>query len=269
MKISLYTFVKNGVYFDYHVADMLRHHLPLADEIIVNEGFSSDNTYDIIKDIDPKIMIHREKWVKSSSENWYVKFKNSARKLCSGDWCILLDCDEFIPEWEFDNIRKKLETADNEIIAMNYLNFYGNYKVFNANPEKFSWPAIKFTIHKNLPDIEVWGDGSNVRKKGSHNFTDPLQFGRSFVDVHHFGFVRHAARLREKWRIQKRINESEKRAEFLPGFIYNLFPHKWDDPDFMDDLKVYEGPYVKAVRDNPCEFVRDDFLLYKKLKKID
>ena len=33
MKISVYTSVRNGLYFDFHIAQMLRHHLPLADEI--------------------------------------------------------------------------------------------------------------------------------------------------------------------------------------------------------------------------------------------
>ena len=55
LKLSLYTCVKDGLYYDYHVVDMLKHHLPLADEIIVNEGFSKDGSYEAIKDIDPKI----------------------------------------------------------------------------------------------------------------------------------------------------------------------------------------------------------------------
>jgi len=40
MKLSLYTFVKNGLYLDFHVVAMLRHHLLLADEIIVGEGYN-------------------------------------------------------------------------------------------------------------------------------------------------------------------------------------------------------------------------------------
>src|ERR1700682_5667295 len=62
MKLSIYTFVKNGLFYDFHVAAMLRHHLPLADEIVVNEGYSSDGTYEVIRDIDPKIKIHRSQW---------------------------------------------------------------------------------------------------------------------------------------------------------------------------------------------------------------
>lgn len=59
MKISLYTFVKNGLFYDFHVEAMLRHQLPLADEIIVNEGLSTDGTYEAIRSIDPKIQVHR------------------------------------------------------------------------------------------------------------------------------------------------------------------------------------------------------------------
>ena len=265
MKISIYTFVKNGIYYDFHVENMLKHHLPLADEIIVNEGCSSDQTFERIKDIDPRIKIYRNNWNNKGVENWYVSFKEEARKLCTGDWCILLDCDEFIPEWEFDLIRKNLENAEYDIFAMNYLNFYGNYKVINFNPKKFKWPAVKYTIHRNLDNIEVWGDGSNVRKKGWLNINETSAVGKPFVNVHHFGFVREASRLREKWRIQTKINDNQNWKNYLPSFIYNLFPHKWDDPDFMDDLKVYGGPYVKAVIDNQDEFVRDNFRLYELL----
>ena len=57
MLLSIYTFVQNGIFYDYHVVDMLKHHLALADEIIVNEGYSSDDTFEQIRDIDPKINI--------------------------------------------------------------------------------------------------------------------------------------------------------------------------------------------------------------------
>ena len=39
-----------------------------------------------------------------------------------------------------------------------------------------------------------------------------------------------------------------------------------DDTDFLENLTVYEGPYIKAVRDDPDEFTRDDFWLYEHLR---
>jgi hypothetical protein len=57
MKLSLYTFVRNGIYLDFHVEAMLRHHVEYVDEIIVNEGFSDDGTYERIRDISLKIKI--------------------------------------------------------------------------------------------------------------------------------------------------------------------------------------------------------------------
>jgi hypothetical protein len=57
MKLSLYTGVKDGLFYDFHVEAMLRHHLPLADQIVVNEGFSTDGTFEAISQIDSKIQI--------------------------------------------------------------------------------------------------------------------------------------------------------------------------------------------------------------------
>jgi hypothetical protein len=53
----------------------------------------------------------------------------------------------------------------------------------------------------------------------------------------------------------------------LPSWLFDLFPHTWADPAYLPDLRTYEGPFVKAVRDNPAEFVRDRFRLYEDLKK--
>ena len=267
MRLSIYTFVKDGLYFDFHVVDMLRHHLPLADEIVVNEGYSSDGTYEAIRDIDPKIRVVRNEWDRSDPKTWSMKFKNQARSLCTGDWCILLDCDEFIPEWEFDRIRDHLQRTDKSIVPMRYLHFYGNYKVRHTSPKKVGWPAVKSTMHRNSPEFEIWGDGSNVRSRSDDRpelYDDPL------CDCHHFGFVRNPARLRQKWRIQRKRNQHDPADkpswDRTPGFVFDLMPHRWDDPDFLPDVAQYDGPYVRAVRENPDEFIRDDEMLCRLLE---
>jgi glycosyltransferase involved in cell wall biosynthesis len=264
MKLSIYTFVQNGLFYDFHVAAMLRHHLPLADEIVVNEGYSTDGTYEAISSIDPKIQVHRFQWDRSDPNGWHRAFKNQARKLCSGEWCVLLDCDEFIPEWEFDRLRRFLETTDKAIVPVRFLHFYGNYKVYLARLQQII-PETGLRIHRNLPEIEVWGDGANVRLTGAD---EHAVVAAEAFEVHHFGSVRHPARLRQKWRVQaKQHNAKAPRWDKMPSVLFDMFPHKWDDGDFLKDLAVYEGPYLQAVRDEPGEFVRDDFWLYDRLKQ--
>jgi hypothetical protein len=266
MRLSLYTFVRNGLYFDFHIVDMLKHHLPLADEIIVNEGYSRDGTYEAIKDIDAKIKLFRHNWDTSDPKTWHMKFKNEARKSCTGDWCLLLDSDEFIPEWEFPCIRDFINSTDRIIASLSYINFYANYKIYHNKPELMNWPVKKAVLHRNLPDIEVWGDGSNVRQIDKNiPVTGPI------ATCHHFGFVRNASRLRQKWRMQHFMHRHgstrKPRWDWMPSFIFDLLPHRWDDPDIMPYLVMYGGPIVKAVRDNPKEFVRDGFKTIKLLNQ--
>ena len=165
MLLSIYTFIKNGLFFDYHVVDMLKHHLPFADEIIVNEGYSTDGTYERISNIDPKIRIFRTHWPQPGSDKaWYLSFKNEARREARGEWCLLLDADEFVPEWEFETIRAYLQSSSESMIAFKLINFYGSYKVYFADPAKTGAPFYKMLLHRNTPEFEVWGDGADVRR---------------------------------------------------------------------------------------------------------
>ena len=263
MKLSIYTFVKDGLFYDFHVVEMLKHHLDFADEIIVNEGFSNDKTYKKIKDIHPKIKIFRNNWDSPDPTTWHKKFKNQTLKYCTGDWCIMLDCDEFIPEWQFEPIKCFLRETDKVILSITYLNFYGNYKVYVKKPKELNWTERRFVIHRNLPEIEVWGDGANVRLRGK----DKKIYGSTEFECHHFGYVRHASILRKKWREQS-ATYGQKKFKWLkiPMWVYKMFPHNWFDPDILPYLDIYPGPYIKAVKNNPQEFIRDDFKLYFFLK---
>lgn len=264
MRLSIYTCVKDGLFYDYHLVEMLRHHLPLADEIIVNEGLSSDGTYERIRELDPKIRVFRLDWGKpKGSLDWITRFKNAARERCTGDWCICLDCDEFIPEWDFDRLRQHLTQTQDVLVPMTVRNFYGNYKVYHAKPEKVVWPTWKMNTHRNLPEVEVWGDGSHVRLRGQPFGGRP---GDVEFEVHHFGFVRNPARLRQKWRFLSSLYTGKLGWLPVPSFLFNWRPYDWMDSKYLPDLSVYEGPYVKAVCDAPDEFVRDDLKLYDYLQ---
>jgi len=266
MKLSVYTAMRNCRRQDYPYLEMLRHHLPLADEIIINEGYSTDGTFEHISNLDPKIKIFRTNWEQPTGEHWWIHFKDESRRRCTGDWCIHLDCDEFIPDWQFAEIRQYLANATELLIPTRFYNFYGNYRVYHSDPGSVRWVTRKMIIHRNTPDVEFWGDGSNLKERGKEFTwnTSP----REFV-VHHFGSVRNAARLRESWWSAGRFRTGRSIRLRPPGFVFDLFPHKWKDPGLMPGLEIYGGPYIRAVREHPEAFTRDRMELYRWLLSCD
>lgn len=100
--LSLYTYVRNALSLDFHLLPMLRHHLPLVDEVVILEGYSTDGTYEALMELEwPKVKVVREHWDDvEPGPGWWGTLSDRARVHCTGDWCLKLDADEFIPEWE-------------------------------------------------------------------------------------------------------------------------------------------------------------------------
>lgn len=167
MKLSPYTFVKDGLFYDLHVLDMLKHHLPLAGEMVVNEGFSSDGAFEAIAGLHPKIKVIRNQLDKSDPKSWSRKSKDQARRACTGDWCVLMDCDEFLPEWEFDRLHAHLEHTDKHVVSARYKHFYGNYRVLYERPDRPFPPRRKWIIHRNRADVEIFGDRLGCANPGA------------------------------------------------------------------------------------------------------
>ena len=55
----------------------------------------------------------------------------------------------------------------------------------------------------------------------------------------------------------------------IPTFLFRWLPHRWEDSDFFDYLEAYEGPYIRAVTEDPDEFVRDGFKMYDAVVERD
>ena len=158
-------------------------------------------------------------------------------------------------------MREAMRATSNMTLPMKLLNFYGNYKVLNAFPEKFRWPAFKRNLHRNVPEIALHGgDGSSVRHPSEEFSLDPAD---AVCDLHHFGPVRRPAVMREMWRnMRGRLYNAPPPRFQLPSILFKLFPHNWKDPDFLPQLRLYDGPYMKCVLDDPAEFTRDGMQLF-------
>ncbi|NTU98367.1 MAG: glycosyltransferase, partial [Chlorobiaceae bacterium] len=141
MKISAFTFIKNGTIFGFPFRESIRSILPIVDEFVVNVGISEDDTLERIREIDdPKIRIIESRWNESMKVGGYVygQQKMIAQFNCTGDWAFYLEGDEIVHENDLQKIIAACRTNfDNnlvEALTFDYLHFYGNANSYLDSP---------------------------------------------------------------------------------------------------------------------------------------
>ena len=73
MKVSAFTFIKNGVILGYPFLQSIKSVLPIVDEFVINVGDSEDETLQLIQEIkNPKIRIIESKWSQNMRDRGYV-----------------------------------------------------------------------------------------------------------------------------------------------------------------------------------------------------
>ena len=90
MKVSAFTFVKNGQILDYPFLQSINSILPIVDEFIINVGRSEDDTLALIQTIpSSKIKIIESSWNENMHDRGYVygQQKMIAQFNCTG--CLL------------------------------------------------------------------------------------------------------------------------------------------------------------------------------------
>src|SRR5205807_9548718 len=101
VKISGFTFIRNGVELDYPFIPSIRSLLPLCDEIIVNVPRSTDNTLERVKAIgDSRIRIIETEWDETLRQGGLAlsHHTNLALRQRAGDWRVYIQRDEALHE---------------------------------------------------------------------------------------------------------------------------------------------------------------------------
>ncbi|HOR29983.1 MAG TPA: hypothetical protein PLW71_01175, partial [Candidatus Syntrophosphaera thermopropionivorans] len=114
MKISGFSFVRNGIKLYYPVVESIKSILPICDEFViaVGQGDEDDTTRESIASLnDPKIKIidtiWEEKYFKKGIINAYQT--DIAKGACTGDWLFYLQADEVVHERYLPVIQKRCE----------------------------------------------------------------------------------------------------------------------------------------------------------------
>ena len=136
MKISAFTFIKNGQILGYPFIESIKSILPIVDEFIINVGESEDDTLLLVQSIpSDKIRIIKSKWNETMQDRGYVygQQKMIAQFNCTGDWIFYIEGDELYHEDELEKIKKSmLLYVDNLTVEALAFNFYHFYYAFYA-----------------------------------------------------------------------------------------------------------------------------------------
>ncbi|WP_076791604.1 glycosyltransferase [Chlorobium sp. KB01] len=219
MKISAFTFIKNGTIFGFPYTESIRSVLPIVDEFVVNVGVSDDDTLDRIRQInDPKIRIIQSHWNDRMKVGGYVygQQKMIAQFNCTGDWAFYLEGDEIVHEEELTKIvdacRTHLDDERIEALTFDYYHFYGNANSYLDSPGWYRRAAriIRNSIRTTAPDGLFW-----------HVLTDNNKVSRypksahTGASIYHYGWVRsEEAMNRKSENVQKYWNKNHSRIDY-------------------------------------------------------
>jgi hypothetical protein len=193
MKVSAFTFIKNGQILGYPFIQSIKSILPIVDEFIINVGQSEDKTLDIIRSIkDKKVRIIESKWNDGMQDRGYVygQQKMIAQFNCTGDWAFYIEGDEVYHEKDLEQIKKSMQMylldPNVEALVFDFRHFYGNANSILNSPGWYRSEAriIKNSIRSYAPDGLFWLI-LDSNKKGRYP-----RAKKTGVTCYHYGWVR-------------------------------------------------------------------------------
>jgi len=201
MRISAFTFIKNGQILGYPFLQSIQSVLNIVDEFVINVGESEDDTLSVIESIaSPKIRIIKSKWNDSMKDRGYVygQQKMIAQFNCTGDWAFYIEGDEIYHENDLVKIKASMQKHQHdsnvEALVFDFYHFYGNGKTYLNSPGWYRSEAriIKNSVRSYAPDGLFWLVlGSN--KKGRYP-----KAKHTGVYCYHYGWVRSEAQMNLK-----------------------------------------------------------------------
>ncbi len=242
MFVSGFTFIRNGIRYDYPFAESIRSILELCDEFIVLAGNSEDDTRQAVETISsPKIKIYDSVWNASLREGGRVLAEetNKAFEKISGrtDWAFYLQGDEVIHERYLDSIRQAmLRYKDDhrvEGLLFDFVHFYGSYDYAGDSRR---WYRKEVRIIRNDPSIRSWRDAQGFRKNGKKLKVKPVN-----AQVFHYGWVKPPEMQQLK---QQTFNKYWHDDDWMKK---NIGAEKKFDYSKIDSLRKFEGTHPKVM----------------------
>jgi hypothetical protein len=239
MRVSAFTFIKNGQILGYPFLQSIQSVLPIVDEFVINVGESEDDTLMFIESIsNPKIRIIKSKWNDSMQDRGYVygQQKMISQFNCTGDWAFYIEGDEIYHENDLEQIKssmqKHLSDPGVEALVFDFYHFYGNANTYLNSPGWYRSEAriIKNSVRSYAPDGLFWLvlDGN---KKGRYP-----RAKHTGVPCYHYGWVRS----------EEQMNLKSQKIQRYWGKRHTNVDYSQIDPMIV---KEFKGSHPKIIRE--------------------
>lgn len=256
MRISGFSFVRDGLSLDYPVVESIRSILPLCDEFVVavGKGSPEDRTRDAIAGIgDPKIRILDTEWDEGHFRRGAINAIQTdlAREACTGDWLFYVQADEVVHEKYLDAIGRRCEelVRDREVegLLFRFRHFWGDYDRY---AEGHAWYAREIRIVRNDPAIRSWHSAQSFRyyERYEHpwqeSHTRKLRVARVDAEIFHYGWVRPPHLMQRKNKALNVLHAGRQSAEARYAALPSAF-----DYGHLDRLPRFSGTHPAVMRD--------------------
>jgi hypothetical protein len=242
VKVSGFTFIRNGCALGYPFVPSIRSLLPLCDEVIVNVPRSTDGTLAAVRAInDSRIRILETEWDDSqrSGGKALSHHTNLALAQCTGDWCVYIQGDEVLHESSIPAVRQAMECElDNRAVQgllADYTHFYGSYW---TTVYSFGWYYKEVRMVRRDAKIQSVGDAQGFRAVNGEKLWVKDSGARYF----HYGFALEPSQARVKLSNLTTLYGNQKGLQAMAGR-----PERF----YADDQKVrpFTGTHPSVMRD--------------------
>lgn len=223
MKISGFTFIKNGLTLGYPILESVLSIDPICEEVVINVGFDDvectrdDGTYEYLRShlIGPKYKFLKSWWDPTLRKDGLILSQqtNIALAECTGDYCQYIQGDECIHEDDLKYILAGVEdmekNRDIDGLIFNYMHFYGNVDTYKFTRNLYRREVRLIRNHKG---IKSWKDAQGFRHADDTKINARLIPARIF----HYGWARAEQVMKKKVQSFDKLYHGDnfKREEF-------------------------------------------------------
>jgi hypothetical protein len=201
MKVSGFSFLRNGTLLGYPFIQSIQSVLPICDEFVVAVGDCQDDTLERLYALnEPKLRIIETRWNENMQDRGYVyaQQKMIAHFNCTGDWAFYLEGDEIVHERDLPiikaNLEKYLNDPNVEALVFDYYHFFGTPDTIAVSHHWYRRAPriIRNSIRTYSPD-GLFFVVMTKNKRGRYPYA-----AHSGAHIYHYGHVRPVAKMQDK-----------------------------------------------------------------------